>query len=135
MRLRMTAQSPRLSVTAQMSLTSPGAEFGDLRAGRREEVFRGLAALARQHHQELAAAARSQQDARQAQLGQQGARQHFAEQSDPLRASGEQIFAGGTHRTSFGGAGQKELFRAQDFTLQQDLFGHRTQKSLEKPSL
>ena len=122
-------------MTPQTSLTHSGAEFGNLLRGGVEEVLRGLAHFAGQHHQELAAAARTQQDARQAEFRQQGARQDFAKQSDPLRLAGQQIFAGRTRGTSFGGPGQEELFCAQDFALQQDLFGHRTQKSLEKPSL
>ena len=119
----------------QMRLTAPALSSEIWTAAAWRKFSAAWRARAGQHDQELAAAARSKQDSGQAEFGQQGARQHFAEQRKPLRASGEQIFAGGTHRTSFGGAGQEELFRAQDFTLQQDLFGHSNQKSLEKPSL
>ena len=112
-------------MTPQMSLTMPPLSSADLRAPPpARKVSAASRSFARQHEQELAAAARPEQNARQPQFGEQRARQHFAEQGDPLRASGEQIFTGGTHGTSFGGAGQKELFRAQDFALQQDLFGH-----------
>ena len=107
-----------------------GAEFGNLDGGGVEEGFSGLAHAPGEHDEELAAAAGTKEDARQAEFGQQGAGQHFAQQSNPLRLAGEQVFAGGTHGSSFSGARQKELFRAQDFALQQDLFGHRTQ---EKP--
>ena len=103
------------------------------RAAAARKAFRGFAGSAGQHHQELPAAARTQQDARQAQLRQQRPRQHLAQQRDPLRTAGEQVFAGGTHGTSFGGSSQKELFRAQDFALQQDLFGHGVPISLENP--
>ncbi len=106
------------------------------RAAARRKLFRGFAGFAGQHHQELAAAARTKQDTRQPQFRQQRPRQHFAEQGNPLRPSGEKIFAGPrtTRGTSFGGRGQKELFRAQDFALQQDLFGHRTRQALRNPN-
>ena len=79
-------------------LDDAGAEFGDLARGGGQEVFGGLAGFAGQHQQELAAAARAEQNAGQSQFRQQRARQHFAQQSDPLRTSGQQIFAGGARR-------------------------------------
>ena len=94
------------------------AELGNLRGGGGEKGFGGLANAPGQHHQELAAAAGTQQDARQPKLGQQGAGQHFAEQSNPLGLAGQQVFAGGTHGPSLGGTRQEKLFRAQDFALQ-----------------
>ncbi len=66
MRLRMTAQSPRLSVTPQMRRTWPELSPADLRAAALKEVFGRFAEFAGEHQQELAAAARAQQDARQA---------------------------------------------------------------------
>ena len=126
----MIAQSPRFAVTAQTSVTRPALSSAICFGRRLQKALGGFARFARQHHQELAAAARTQQNPRQTEFGQQGARQHLAEQGDPLRLAGQQVFTGGTHRTSFGGTRQKELLCAQNFTLQQDLFGHRT---LEKP--
>ena len=110
------------------------AQFGDLALGRYQKRLRGLAHFAGQYHQELASAARAEQDPREPQLGQQGARQHFAQKGNPLRPAGQQIFARRTRGTSFGGSGQEELLRAQDFSLQQDLFGHRTRKALRNPN-
>ena len=85
----MTAQSPRLSVTAQISLTRFELRSAICSRGRGQEVFGGLAHVAGQYDQELAAAARAEQDARQAQFRQQGAGQDFAKQSDPLRLAGQ----------------------------------------------
>ena len=70
-------------------LDALGAEIGNLLGGGGQEVFGGLANVAGQHDQELAAAARAQQDARQAEFRQQGAGQDFAKQSDPLRFAGQ----------------------------------------------
>ena len=65
-------------------LDEAGTEFGDLARGRGQEVLGGFAGFARQHHQELAAAARTEQNTRQPQLRQQRTGQHFAQQGDPL---------------------------------------------------
>ena len=115
-----------------------GTQLGNLAGRRPKEAFRGFAGFAGQHHQELAAAARTQQDTRQPQFRQQRPRQHFAEQGNPLRASGEKIFAvprgHPTCGTSFGGWGQKERFRAENFAFKQDLFGHRTGQALRNPN-
>ena len=66
-----------------------GAEIGDLRGGGGKKGFGGLVIISGEHHEELAAAAGAQQDAGQAEFGEEGAGQDFAEQSDPLRLAGE----------------------------------------------
>ena len=81
------------------------AKLGNLARRGCQEALGGLAHLAGQHQQELAAAARAKQDARQPQLRQQRPWQYFAEQSNPLRPAGEKIFAGRARGTSFGGTG------------------------------
>ena len=85
----MMAQSPRLSVTAQISLTRLELRSEIWSAAAVKEGFGGLANIAGEYDQELAAAAGAQQDARQAEFGEEGAGQDFAEQSDPLRLAGE----------------------------------------------
>jgi len=102
----------------------PGTQLGHLPRRRPQEIFGRFAHRARQHQQELAAAARTQKDARQPELCQQRTRQDFAHQRDPLRPPGEQILTRGTRGASFGGSRRKKRFGAQDFALEQDLFGH-----------
>ena len=105
------------------------AEFAELARRGGQEFLRLFAVFARQHQQELAPAARTKQDARQPELGQQRARQGLAQQSNPLGAAGEKLLAvrPGGHRPA--GRGQKELLYAQDFSLQKDLFGHLEDRS------
>ena len=76
-------------MTLQISFTWPPLSVGYLATGGAQKLFGGLPRLSRQHQQKLAAAARAQQDARQPQFRQQGARQHLAQQRDPLRAPGK----------------------------------------------
>jgi hypothetical protein len=107
-------------------LDGAGAEAGHIGGGIGKESFRGFAGFAGEDEKKLTAAAGAKEDARQSQLGKERARQHLRQKGDPLRLSGEQVFAGGTHGATFGGYSQKEFLRAQNFPLQQDLFGHRT---------
>jgi len=110
------------------------SEFGNLASGSGEEVVGSFTCFAWKHEQELTAAARTEQDTGQSEFGQKGTRKNFAEQRNPLRTAGEQIFARRTRRLPLGGRGQQELFCPQDFTLQQDLFGHRRSKALRTPN-
>ena len=89
----MIAQSPKLSVMPQIRRTMSAAELGDLLSGPGREVFRGLPHFAGKDDEELSAAARTEENAGESQLRQQRARQDFAQKSDPLRPTGEQIFA------------------------------------------
>ena len=77
---------------------APAAHLAHLAGCRGEEMFSGFARFAWKHNQELAAAARTQENASQTQLRQQRARQRFADKRDPLGAAGQHVFAGRAHR-------------------------------------
>ena len=92
-RRRTSLQSPRFSVTLHSSFSDPSLSAAISAPAASRNASAPGARLLRQHHQKLAAAARSEQHFRQSQLGQQRARQHFAEQADPVRAPGEDLIA------------------------------------------
>ena len=92
---------------------APVAEAVDITGRGLEERLGRSPRLAGQHQQELAAAARSQQNTGQTEVGEQRARQHFAKQGDPLRPAGQhvgRIFVGA-------GGRQQKLLDTQDFAL------------------
>ena len=89
------------------------AEAVDIAGGGGEKILGGGARFVGEDEEELSAAARSEQDARESEFGQQRAREGFAEERDPLRAAGEDV------GSVFVGAGgrEEELFDSLDFSL------------------
>ena len=89
-RLRTTVQSPRFSVIGPQEVQSASAETAYIGPGGGEEFVGAGSKLFRKNDEKLFAAARSDQDFGESELGYDGARQHFAhEQAEPLRAAGK----------------------------------------------
>jgi hypothetical protein len=79
------------------------------------ELLSLRAQLLREHEEELSSAARSEQDSRQSELGQQRSREHLAQECSPARAPLEVI-----------GGIRQETICSEDPSLQEDLKRHRT---------
>ena len=81
-----------------------------------EEIFRKIEEWTEGDHH-------AQQDLGQPQLGQQRARQHFAQQADPVRAAGEDLV-----RVP-GGGSQQTVVHAEQFSFEKDLHACKRRKS------
>jgi hypothetical protein len=78
-----------------------------------------------QHHQKLAPAARSKQQPRQPQLGQQRPGKDLSEQADPASAAQDQPFAAATIGFAAGPErGEQVIFDSDKLALKEELNRH-----------
>ncbi len=123
------APIPEILREAPQQLQRASAQSADFRRGRIQKGLRCAARFLGQQQQELSPAARSQQDLRQAELGQQSARQHFAQQADPMRAPQKHLvllFGSRVLRRRR----EQELSRTQEFAFEKYLNRHSKRETI-----
>ena len=110
-------------MTLQTSLSAPALSAAISLAAAVEKRFGGPRDSSGRTSRNWLAAAGAEQDLGQPQLGEQGARQHFAQQADPVRAPGEDLVGVLRRRR------QEAVVDAEKFAFKKDLQGHAEAKS------